>query len=121
VTEAAPQPILGTLDQTTTDGIAVHVAQFLNSLVLAPDVEVVVAGQPEGAAFRRAELTRRILLEHLQNLGESSALRFADEQKNVLGHYYISADEESVPLANLLQSVLEDIAGVRSGQEGSRW
>lgn len=60
---------------------------------------------------------RRILLEHLQDLGERSAFWFADEQMNVIGHYYVSADEEAVPLANLLECVLEDVAGVRGGEE----
>ncbi len=60
---------------------------------------------------------RRILLEHLQSSRERAALRFADQQVNVFGHDHIAGDEESVPLANSLERLFEDIAGVRSGQE----
>jgi len=35
----------------------------------------------------------------------------------VFGHNHIAGDEESVPLANLLEHLFEDIAGVRSRQE----
>jgi hypothetical protein len=53
----------------------------------------------------------------MQDLGEGPAFRFADEEMDVLGHDHISADKESVPLANALECVLEDVAGARVGQE----
>ena len=77
--EAAPRPILGALDQGSFHGIAVDVAQLLDSLVVGPHVEIVVAGLPERAAFRWSELVGCVLLEHLQRFRESAALWFADQ------------------------------------------
>lgn len=52
--EAAPPPIFWAFDQTALHGIAVDVAQFLDSFIVGPDVEVVVTRLPERAAFGRA-------------------------------------------------------------------
>jgi hypothetical protein len=111
VAEAAPRPILRVLDQTSFHGIAVDVAQFFYSLLLAPHVEIVVSGLPERTAFGWTELVRRVLLEHLQRYREGMAFRFADQQVDVFGHDHVAADEESVPTAHAFEGLFEDIAG----------
>jgi len=45
--EAAPWPVLGFLNETAFDWIAVNVAELLDELGLGEDVEVVVAALPE--------------------------------------------------------------------------
>jgi len=42
MTEAAPGPVFGLFYQAALHRIAMHVAQFLDTLALTPDVEVVV-------------------------------------------------------------------------------
>jgi len=48
---ATPLPLLRVLDQTSFDGVTVHVAQLLNSLCVSEDVEVVVTGFPDELFF----------------------------------------------------------------------
>jgi hypothetical protein len=45
--EAAPQPILGPLDDPAMHRVAVYAAEYLGSLRFAPDVEIVVTRLPE--------------------------------------------------------------------------
>jgi len=47
MSKAAPGPILRALDQAASDRIAVDVAQLLDTLLLGPDIEIVVALLPE--------------------------------------------------------------------------
>src|SRR5438132_4137846 len=47
MTEAAPLPVLRTFDESALHGISMDVAKLLHELLLAPDIEVVVAGLPE--------------------------------------------------------------------------
>jgi len=54
VTVTRPWPVFGPFDKVSGDWIAVHVLQLFDSLVVGEDVEVVVAGLPEG--FRREAL-----------------------------------------------------------------
>jgi hypothetical protein len=49
VTVDGPGPVFGAFDEAPRDGIAVHVFDFFDSLVVGEDVEVVVAGLPEGS------------------------------------------------------------------------
>lgn len=42
-------PVFGVLDQTPGYGIGVYVVELFDSLVVREDVEVVVAGLPEGS------------------------------------------------------------------------
>jgi len=53
VSEAAPFPILGALDESAFYGVAVEVAEFFEMLGFAPDVEVVVALLPEMTFYRK--------------------------------------------------------------------
>jgi hypothetical protein len=75
--EAAPQPILGTFDQPAMNRVAVDVAEFLDSLRLTPDVEIIVTRLPERYAFDGAEFAGGVLLEHLDHDRELTSLRFA--------------------------------------------
>jgi hypothetical protein len=44
-----PAPVFRFLDETSSNWIAVHVLQLLHSFVVGKDIEVVVAGLPEGS------------------------------------------------------------------------
>ena len=44
-----PWPVFGFFDQTSSNRVAMHVLQFFDSFVVGEDVEVVVAGLPEGS------------------------------------------------------------------------
>jgi hypothetical protein len=60
VEKTAPQPILRSLDEPALDRIAMDVAEFLDALGFAPDVEIIVAPLPERRAFRTPQLLRTI-------------------------------------------------------------
>src|SRR5208282_26797 len=92
VMEAAPYPILRTLRQSTLYWITVNITQLLDALLLAPDVEIVIACLPErlrlnipalrfaiGRAThgRGMQLSADHLLQHLQYEREILTLRFA--------------------------------------------
>jgi hypothetical protein len=53
VIEAAPVPILRAFDQSSMHRVAMDVAQLLDTLGFAPDVEIVVAWFPEGGTLDR--------------------------------------------------------------------
>jgi hypothetical protein len=48
-TVTRPAPVFRFLDEASRDRIAMHVFQLLHSLVVSEDVEVIVAGLPEGS------------------------------------------------------------------------
>src|SRR5206468_12911738 len=96
--ETAPRPILWTLDQSSFHGITVHISQLLDSLVITPDIEIIIAGQPERTPFGRMECVSRVLLQHLQHPRQHAAFWFANQEVNVLGHDHIAADGEAIPL-----------------------
>jgi hypothetical protein len=57
-----------------------NVSQLLKELVVIADIEIVIALQPE--MFRLAdEPSRDALLERLDRIGESAALRLAEKSK----------------------------------------
>src|SRR6266478_814440 len=81
VSIAAPFPVFGIGHQPSNNRIAMYVAQLLDPFVISPDVEVVVAGKPEG--FTLGELTQFVgadLLEHLERHGERAPVRFAHQK-----------------------------------------
>src|SRR5208282_1174689 len=51
VTETAPGPVLRSFDQTAHYRVAVYIPQLLDTLALAPDIEVVIAALPEMRTF----------------------------------------------------------------------
>jgi hypothetical protein len=97
--------------------VAVDVAQFLDSLCFAPDVEIVITRLPEGHAFDGAKFAGSVLLEHLKSDREFCALGFAHQQMDVFGHDYVSRDEEVVPRSGALQDFQKDVARFGSAEE----
>ena len=72
-----------------------HVAQLLDPLLIAPDIEVVVTLLPEMKIVRTAlQRTRDLLLHHLQYERQRFALWFADEQMDMLWHEDITTNVE---------------------------
>jgi hypothetical protein len=53
VAEARPGPLFWLGNQSAHDGIAVHVAEFLDTRFFIVNIEVGVAGLPEGPSARR--------------------------------------------------------------------
>jgi len=51
----APSIILGLFHETGFDRVAMHIAQFLNPLVVGKDIEVVVAGSQMNSSIRVRE------------------------------------------------------------------
>ena len=67
MTGAAPLPVFRVLAQSTFHRVAMDVAQLFDALVLAPYVEVVVAGLPETACRALGnDLMGCDLFEHLK-------------------------------------------------------
>jgi hypothetical protein len=54
-TIARPRPVLRSFDETSGDRVTVHVLQLFNPLVVSEDIEVVVAGLPEGPRIRKSD------------------------------------------------------------------
>jgi len=50
VTISGPAPIFRFVDKASRDHIAVHVLQLFDPLVVSEDIEIVVAGLPEGVS-----------------------------------------------------------------------
>jgi hypothetical protein len=64
--EAAPLPFDGFCDESSCDRVTVNVAEFLNTLSVGEDIEVVVAGLPD-VIFRSG--AGEELLENLNGQG----------------------------------------------------
>ena len=105
-----PRPILGLCYQAATDRVAVHVLEFLDCLVMVPDIEIIIPSLPEVGLSLQLQLPRGLLLQHLQGHGQLFDRRLADQQMHMLGHEHISRNHQAVASAHLLQGVLE--AGV---------
>jgi hypothetical protein len=130
--EAAPSPLLGFTHEPALHRIVVHVAQLLNPLVLAPDIEIVEARLPEMQVFEllpqqalsgdaaASALSQypagKALLQYLQDRGGRAHLRFADEQMKTFGHDHVTDHHKAVVLASLLQDFEEKIAAARTRQ-----
>jgi hypothetical protein len=65
MTEAAPNPLCRIFHQSSRHRIAMYVPQLLNPFRITPDIEIIVAWQPEGRAFGATQALRYVLLEHL--------------------------------------------------------
>ncbi len=113
MTKTAPSPLLGIRDQSPSHRIAMDIPQLLDPPSLAPDIEVVIPGQPERTALRFAQLAGNILFQHLESERKLSSRRLADQQMNVLGHHHVPGNVKTIPSPHLLQSSLESIAGMR--------
>ena len=117
VAVAAPRPVFGSRDQAAMDRVAVDVLQFLDAFLGSPDVEVVIPSLPE--VFARVDLSPCDgLLDGLDRCGQYASLRLAHQQVNVLGHDYVSIDEEPVLHSRLFEGLLEHLR--RSGPSEKR-
>ena len=94
-------------DEFPLQGIHVHILEFLDILLLTPDIEIVEARLPElgqgmigtletkselscGPTWFSAQPARHALLQNLHDRRRRSLGRFTDEQVNVLRHDDIS-------------------------------
>jgi hypothetical protein len=118
VPETAPGPILRVLHQSSSDRVAMNIAQLLGLFGVAPYVEIVIARLPEWAALRATKALGYVLLQHLQCHGKFGSLRLGQQQMNVLRHDHISGNVKAIPLACIFEGFFEDIAGVRGAQSG---
>src|SRR5579863_5122137 len=116
--ETAPRPPFRALHQSSSDRVAMNIAQLLGLFGVAPHVEIVIAGLPEWAALRAAQALGYVLLQHLQCDGKLGSLWLSQQQMNVLRHDHISGDVKAVPLAGIFEGFLKYVAGVRGGQSG---
>ena len=83
-----------------------HVSQLFHPFGGAIDVEVVIAGLPEGAL---TPLHRDRELHGLQCLGQHGLTWLADEQVDMLGHDDVTEEKEIVSLPHRLQGVFEEL------------
>ncbi len=102
-----------TIDEAARDGIAVDIAQFLDSLLVGEDVEIVIAHLPEGS-LRSLHCDGE--LDCLEGLRQHGGRRFAHEQMHVLGHDDVAHDVEVVTNSHRFQGAFEQVSG-RGGFE----
>lgn len=100
VTVAGPEPVFGFGDEAAGDWVAMHVVELLDVLVVAENVEVVVAGLPEGTF---GVTLRNGKFERLEGLEERdvAVVRFADEEVDVLGHDNVAENADVVACSRL--------------------
>ena len=100
------------------------VTEFLHKLAIVADVEIVITLLPEmlgnvpTQAKRRLEWATRLgthdqaprhaLLQRLESIGEHTALGFAEQQVNMLGHHHIAVNTKSETVPHTLQRELEN-------------
>jgi len=107
VKATGPRPVLGPVYETPLYRVVVHVVDLFAALVWGVDVEVVVAGLPEGTL---SGLDRDREFECLESLREESLLRFAEEKVDVLRYDDVGGDDEVLTEANLLEGLLEEVS-----------
>ena len=107
--ETAPLPIIGRCDEAALHGIAVDVAQFIDTFAFGVDIEIVITRLPE--RFAGAEMARDGLFECLHRRCEGFSLRLGHEEMDVFRHDDIPEDVEFVVSACLFQGALTTIAG----------
>ena len=106
------EPVFGLSDEASGDGVAVHVAQFLEALSDGEDVEVVVAGLPE---LLGSDLFRDGEFEGLEGFGEGFCFGFAEEEMDVFGHEDVAVDVEVVAFPGLFEFLFEQQVERRQG------
>jgi hypothetical protein len=101
----------------------VDITKLLHKLAIVPDVEIVIALLPEmlgkvptqansGLEWgTRDQTPRHALLQRLESIGEHTALGFADQQVNMLGHDHIPVDAKPETASHTLQRGLENSLG----------
>lgn len=106
-------PVFGGFDQATGDGVLVHVVELFEELPGGEDVEIVVAGLPEGFGV---SLLRDGEFQGLESFGEGFGGGFAEEKVDVLGHEDVAVDLEVVTFSGLFEGLFEE--GVVTAEVG---
>ena len=117
VAVAAPGPVFGLFDESTMDGIAVDVLEFLDALRWGEDIEVVVTGLPE-SPVGRFDFLGDGLLQCLDGASKSCAFRFAKEQVDVFRHHDVADHVEPITAPGLFERAFEDILRAGCVEEG---
>jgi len=134
---AAPQPVLRSRAQSLFHRIEVEVVELLPELVLAEDVEFMVALQPEGSDFpavpdirQQREHCRVVLLEvdeevmggkalpGFHHLRESAVVIEPEGGVDMVGHDDETGNMRPVPPGEVAQHGNHDLAHGGSGEEG---
>jgi hypothetical protein len=114
VPEAGPSPFLGPLNKPASYWVPVEVPEFLDSLVLGVDVEIVISRQPERALLG---LFGDGCFQCLDGAIKRCAPRLGNEQMHMLRHDHIAQNEEDVASARGLKRVFEKVARPWIGQK----
>lgn len=109
VGKAAPAIVFGFGYQTPYDGVAVDIPEFFRVLLLAGDVEVVIATMPELLLVGGFEFTGGKLFEDLEEGGERIFDGLVCEEMDMFGHQDIGGDAEALSLAGLFEEPLDDV------------
>lgn len=116
--EAAPTVVFGVEDEAAFDQVAVDVLELFDILIVAGDVEVVVAALPELFLVGGFELAGGQLLEDLQEGGYGACRRFVGEEMDVLGHENVGGYAEVLLFAGLFEDLLDCIFCFSGVEEG---
>jgi hypothetical protein len=129
--EATPAPQFRRRDQSALYWIAMHITQFLDTFVLAPDVEIVESFLPdmlrdggEETGLRGVappsrlcqNAARKAEFEGLHDSRRILLLRFADQQVNVFGHDHVAGNDEAIAPAYLLQHSQKEVTAARGAE-----
>lgn len=133
VAEAAPRPLLWFEHESTLDRVAMHVTQLFHALLFGEYHEVVKAVLPDmvlGGDPRGLDLSRMGGRTHLPQEAacESlfyglhddrwvAALRFTQQEMNMLGHDYVAHDHKTIAPPNLLQDLEKQVAIQRAAEQ----
>jgi hypothetical protein len=93
VAETGPWVVFGFEDHAAGDWVSVQVAELLDALFFGEDVEVVVAGQPEGFF---GELFGDGAFQGANDRRKRVGSRFGEEEVDVFGHHYVAEEFEFV-------------------------
>jgi len=94
-----------------------QIPEFLNSLAIAPHIEVIVARVPKVAGTLRRQFIGDDLLQHLDYYCQAAPFWFAHQQMNMFRHYHVSDHQKAVPAAHSFEGVFKSIARFRSSQQ----
>ena len=67
VTKARPRPTLRLFEQTSLDGIPMHITKYLDALLFVMHIEIVIPPLPELDRAALFQLARGLLLQHLKH------------------------------------------------------
>lgn len=107
VAEARPRPIFRFLYEAACDRVAVQVAQLLDLLLFAVDIEIVISDLPEGAFFTAQSHGK---FERFDGLIQCVLVWLTNEQMHMLGHDNVTGDNELVAQTDTFEGVLEEVA-----------